>query len=481
MTSFDEAPVPATEHPGGKDLIIRNVRLWAEDQSPTAATCDLAIEAGRIKAVGPGLANPGAWPEVDGKGRAAIPGLVDVHVHFRDPGLTYKEGWVRGSRGAIHGGVTSIVEVQNCPPLSTSTALIIERLAYVESRSLIDFGCLGNLLADSVPELPGIAEKVPAIKLFLGCSTGVGGQDNPEEVLALFEAAACAGRMVVAHCEDQALLNAGEAAYPNATAEQHHLVRSSEAEVESIRLAVDCLRKTGGALHVFHITSAGGVQLVREAKAEGLHVFATTAPHYVLLSCEDAARLDCFIKVNPSVKTKADGAAVLAALKDGTVDGIGTDHAPHPIEHKTRVYNKAPSGMPSIDLLWPLTLELVRRGDLTAAEAVHAVTAGSAASMRIADKGSLAVGFDGDVVLFDPAKERVVVAADLPSTSKWSCYDGMSLAGFPEVVVRRGELLMDEGAILGADGPDGDDGEAVIHGGKPLRLEAVRPKAPVGA
>jgi len=476
MTIFDRAALPASLHPGGDDLLLRNVRLWALDQSTGAPAMDISIRAGRIDAIAKTgeLAVEGRR-EVDGGGRAAIPGLVDVHVHFRDPGLTYKEGWVRGSRGAIHGGVTSIVEVQNCPPLSTSVKAISDRLAYVESRSLVDFGCLGNLLSDSVPELEGIAARVPAIKLFLGCSTGVGGQDDPEEIRALFAAAAKAGRMVVAHCEDQALLNAGEKAYPEATAEEHHLVRSAEAEVESVRFAISCLRQAGGALHVFHITTAGGVQLVREAKAEGLAVFATTAPHYVLLSCEDAGRLDCFIKVNPSVKTKADGAAILTALKDGTVDGIGTDHAPHPIDHKTREYAKAPSGMPSIDLLWPLTLELVRRGDLTAAEAVASVTNRAADSMRIADKGRLQVGFDGDVVLFDPLKTRTVVAADLPSTSKWSCYNGMELAGFPEVVIRRGELLMNEGVILGIDGPDGDAGEVVANGGKPLRLEAVRP------
>jgi dihydroorotase len=487
MTFFDGAPVPTTPHPGGDDLFIRNVLLWGtEDSAPPESPksqkdrpVDISIRSGRIDGIAPsGMLKPEGRRVVEGGGRSAIPGLVDVHVHFRDPGLTYKEGWVRGSRGAVHGGVTSIVEVQNCPPLSTSTQAIEERLAYVESRSLVDFGCLGNLLADSVPELEGIAPRVPAIKLFLGCSTGVGGQDDPDEIRALFEAAARAGRMVVAHCEDQALLNAGEAAYPNATAMVHHLVRSAEAEVVSIRLAIDCLRETGGALHVFHITSAGGVQLVRDAKAEGLAVFATTAPHYLLLSCEDAERLDCFIKVNPSVKTKADGAAILAGLKDGTVDGIGTDHAPHPIEHKTRVYGKAPSGMPSIDLLWPLTLELVRRGDLTPQQALVAVTSGAAASMRIADKGRLELGLDGDLVLFDPNATRTVVAADLPSTSKWSCYDGMQLAGFPEVVVRRGTLLMDEGVILGLDGPDGDDpGDVVVAGGKPLRLEATRPKS----
>lgn len=468
MQNFNEPPVPEGAHPGGEDLFVTGARRW-----PHKDLIDITVRGGRIDAItehGSGPA-PEGLRVLDATGLCVIPGLVDVHVHFRDPGLERKEGWVRGSRGAIHGGVTSIVEVQNNPPLTTSRERMDERRAHVAERSLVDFGLLGNLLEDSLPELAAIAPDTPAFKLFLGCSTGLSGQSDEGTIRKLFRGAAEAGRMVVAHCEHEATLDADAAAHPNATAEQHHLVRSALAEERSIAQALKCMELEGGALHVFHITSRPGVELVRQAKAAGKPVFASTAPHYALLSCEDAKELGNFIRVNPSVKTPDDRDAIIEGLLDGTIDAIGTDHAPHPREHKERAYNKAPSGMPSIDLLWPLTLELVRQKKLPAELALDVVTKGAAASMRLGDKGQLAVGFDGDLVLFDPEVRRVVRAADLPSTSKWSAYEGWELAGFPEVVVRRGCVLFEGGRVPGED--------VDVPRGAPLRLEAVAPERQV--
>ncbi len=465
MQDFSKPPVPVGAHPGGEDLFVFGARQW-----PTKRLIDITIRGGRIAAIEDHVkgAKPEGVPSVNGTGLCVIPGLVDVHVHFRDPGLERKEGWVRGSRGALHGGVTSVVEVQNNPPLTISAERMAERRAHVAERSLVDFALLANLVEDSLPELNGIAPNTPAFKLFLGCSTGLSGQSDEATIRRLFSGAAQSGRMVVAHCEHEATLDADAAAHPNATAAEHHLVRSSLAEERSIAQALKCMDLEGGALHVFHITGRAGVELVRQAKAEGKPVFASTAPHYALLSCEDAAELGNFIRVNPSVKTPDDREAILEGLLDGTIDAIGTDHAPHPLEHKQRPYAKAPSGMPSIDLLWPLTLELVRRKKLPAALALDVVTRKAAASMRLPDKGQLKVGYDGDLVLFDPDVRRSVRCADLPSTSKWSAYEGWELAGFPEIVVRRGCVLVEGGRVPGEDAP--------VPTGAPLRLEAVAPE-----
>lgn len=465
MQDFSKPPVPEGAHPGGADLFVSGARRW-----PSKDLVDITIQSGRIVALDAhGTAPaPEGLRHLDASGLCVIPGLVDVHVHFRDPGLERKEGWVRGSRGAIHGGVTSIVEVQNNPPLTTSKQLMEERRAHVAQRSLVDFGLLGNLLEDSLPELADIAPMTPAFKLFLGCSTGLSGQSDEATIRRLFRGAAEAGRMVVAHCEHEATLDADAAAYPDATAKEHHLVRSSLAEERSIAQALECMDAEGGALHVFHITGRAGVELVRQAKADGKPVFASTAPHYALLSCEDAEELGNFIRVNPSVKTPDDRDAIIEGLLDGTIDAIGTDHAPHPLEHKQRPYKKAPSGMPSIDLLWPLTLELVRRKKLPAELALDVVTRKAAASMRLGDKGRMELGFDGDLTFFDPEVRRVVRGSELPSTSKWSAYEGWELAGFPEIVVRRGEVLFEGGRV------PGEDDEVPL--GAPLRLKAVAPE-----
>jgi dihydroorotase len=233
---------------------------------------------------------------------------------------------------------------------------------------------------------------------------------------------------------------------------QHHLVRSEEAEVESVRTSIELVRETGAELHVFHLSTARGAELVAAAQRERLAVSASTAPHYLLLSCEDAPTIGNLLKVNPSIKAPGDARGLLEALASGVVDAIGTDHAPHPLDMKARPYAKSPSGMPSVDLLWPLTLELVRRRLLPARTALDSVTARAAASLHLPHKGVLDAGYHGDLVLFDAEAERPVVGADLPSTSRWSAYEGMSLAGYPEVVVRRGEVVFAGGRVTAEGG-----------------------------
>ncbi len=446
--------------PGG-DLFLRNARRYPG--APGAARVDVRVRGGRIAEVGDGL-QPDGERLLEADGRVVIPGLVDVHVHFRDPGLAHREGWEHGSAGALHGGVTSVVEVQNNPPLSVSRAALAERLEHVRARSRVDFGCLANLLPEAEEELDAMAPLTPAFKLFLGGSTGLGGQEDLATLRRLFQGAARAGRMIVAHCEDEGLLRAGKTSHPEASAAEHHLVRSSAAEVESIRTAISLAEESGAELHVFHVSTRAGVELVRTARRRGLPIGASTAPHYVLLSCEDAPRLGNLLKVNPSIKTPDDAAGILEGLADGTIDAVGTDHAPHPLEEKRRPYKHAPSGMPSVDLLWPLTLELVRRRLLDAETALASVTWRAADSLHLPHKGRLEPGFDGDLVLYDPGEERRVRGAELPSRSKWSAYEGQVLCGFPQLVVRRGVVAWSDGAPAGG-----------AAGGAPLALPAPRP------
>lgn len=445
----------------GRDLLVRDARSYPP--GPGSHPVDVRIVGGVIQAVGRDLDAPGL-PVLDAGGLTVIPGLVDVHVHFRDPGLERKEGWDHGSAGALHGGVTSVVEVQNNPPLSTSLEALEARIEHVRARSRVDFGCLANLLPESVPDLAAMAHRTPAFKLFLGGSTGLGGETDDGVLRELFAAAAIAGRMIVGHCEDEELLRAGKRAYPDATASEHHLVRSSEAEIESVRKSIGWCAETGAELHVFHVSTRGACELIAAARRRGVRICGSTGPQYVHFSNEDAARLGNLVKINPSIKTRDDNAGILAALASGDLDAIGTDHAPHPLDEKMREYAHAPSGMPSVDILWPLTWEFVRRGQLDAHAALAAVTERAAASLHLPRKGRLVPGYDGDLVLFDPEATRRVEGAKLPSRSKWSAYEGWELAGFPEFVVRRGEIAFADGRVL------------VEAGGRPLDLVPPAPR-----
>jgi dihydroorotase len=450
--------MPSPAH--GASLLVRGARAYPPVSG--APVLDVRIVEGRIDAIGQTL-HRGSLEVLEARGLTVIPGLLDVHVHFREPGLAHKEGWESGSAGALHGGVTSVVEVQNNPPLSTSARALRERIELVRGRSRVDFGCLANLLPEALGELEAMAPLTPAFKCFLGGSTGLGGQTDRAAIRTLFAGAARAGRRVVAHCEMEELLRAGKDAYPRASVAEHHLVRSSAAEAESIREAVELARETGARLHVFHLSSAAGVEALRAAQRAGLPVGASTGPNYLFLSSEDAGRLGNLLKVNPSIKTPSDRAALRAALAEGAIEALGTDHAPHPLAEKQREYAHAPSGMPSVDLLWPLTWELVREGVVGAERALELVTSGAAASLGILEKGRLAPGFDGDLVLFDPSETRRVVGSELPSRSKWSAFEGRELAGWPRHVVRRGVLAWSEGETR------------CEAGGEPLRLEPPRP------
>lgn len=443
----------------GASLLVRGARAW-----PAERTLDLRIVAGRVEELGSGL-EPRGETLLEAEGLALIPGLVDVHVHFRDPGLAHKEGWEHGSLGALHGGVTSVVEVQNNPPFSITREALLARIEHVRARSRVDFGCLANLLPASLPELGAMAPLTPAFKLFMGGSTGLSGQGDRDTLARLFEGAARAGRMIVTHCEDEALLAAGRQRYPRASAAEHHLVRSSEAEVESIRTAIALARQSGARLHVFHVSTGEGARLIAEARRAGLPVGASTAPHYLLLDCEAVARIGNFAKVNPSIKTAEDARVLLEHLASGDIEAIGTDHAPHTLEEKQRPYAEAPSGMPSVDLLWPLTLELVHRGLADAGTALASVSSRAADSLSLPGKGRLEPGWDGDLVLFDPKERRRVVGTELPSRSKWSAYEGWELGGFPRVVVRRGAVVFRDGRAR------------VEAGGMALELEPARPRA----
>ena len=450
--------------PRGGDLFVRGALSYPP--GPDARPLDVRIGGGRVAALGPDL-EPGGLPVLEAGGLTVIPGLVDVHVHFRDPGLARKEGWETGSAGALFGGVTAVVEVQNNPPLSVSRAALEDRIAHVRARSRVDFGCLANLLPDSVAELDGMAPLAPALKLFLGGSTGLGGQTDEGTLRSLFAAAARVGRMVVAHCEDEELLRQGKRERPDATAAEHHLVRSTEAEVRSIDTAIRLCEETGAELHVFHISTAEGVELVRSARARGgARIGASTAPHYLLLSCEDAPRLGNRMKVNPSIKTPADAAGILRGLADGTVDAIGTDHAPHPVEEKDREYKHAPSGMPSVDLLWPLTFELVRRGLLDAETALASVTLRAAQSLHLPNKGALAPGVRRRPRALRPRGDACGGRRRAPVEVEVVRLRGLGARRFP-----RG-WSSGAGVVAFADGAV--RGEA---GGEPLQLEPPHPAA----
>lgn len=404
---------------------------------------NIQIENGKITSVG-AAAPPAGMLQFNAAGYHLIPGLLDVHVHFREPGLERKEGWLTGSRGALHGGVTSVLEIQNNPPLTVSLERLNERRAIVKNIALVDYGLYPNLLPESVDELLKMAPFVPGYKLFMGGSTGVGGVTDYGLLRDLFLATAHAGRPVVVHAEDESLLRRDGLKYQDSDARSHHLARSTEAETVAIAAAIELAAATGAELHVFHISTGRGADLVAQGRGSGVKVTGSTSPHFLLLTHEISERIGNYAKVNPSIKTARDRDRLCERLADGSLDAIGTDHAPHPIDEKSRAYAVAPSGLPVVDLVLPLLYEIHRRG-VPFERLIDSMTTAAAACFSIHKKGRIAPGFDADLVLYHPELQQKVAGAQLPSKSKWTPWEGETLSAFPQIVFRRGRRAFDRG------------------------------------
>jgi len=429
--------------------LFQNGRLF-DGQSFIDST-DLRVSAdGIISELGCGLIAGADEQQVDLQGNWLLPGLVDCHVHFREPGLVRKEGYLTGSAGALHGGVTTVMEIQNNPPMMDTAELLRRKFSDLRGVSRVDFAPYGSLTSDSIAAMEEMRGLVPAVKCFLGCSTGSGGVKSLDELRQLFSAAAAAGHKVVAHCEDDGVMRrAADSANPD-QAERHDLMRPREAELKSITDAIQVAAETGATLHVFHVSTGAGVELVLAAAAAGQPVTCTTAPHYLLVEAEEAAAMaENRFKVNPSIKYSTDRDLLIQLLGEEKIQGVGTDHAPHPLSEKARPYSKAPSGFPSIDLLLPLMISVHDRFGLSLERALAAVTRDPAVEFGLARKGRLEVGADADLVSCDPELRQVVDQARLPSKSKWSPYHGRQLRAFPQQVWLRGRKVFADGAPVG--------------------------------
>ncbi len=431
--------------------LFRGARLF--DGTRFLQQTDLRVSAsGRVLAVEEGLEPQPQEVVHDCEGKWILPGLVDCHVHFREPGLERKEGYSFGSAGALHGGVTSLCEIQNNPPLMTSAALLAEKKENLIGVSRVDYAPYGTLTEDSIGALTKMRGHVPAVKCFLGGSTGAAGVKDEDSLRRLFQAAADAGLKVVAHCEDNEIMREVKNTAPPEMATRHDYMRPIRAEVESIRTALRVAAECKTDLHIFHISTAEGAKLISEAAANGQQVCGSVGPQYLLVDADEAhAMRQNRFKINPSIKDATQRAGLQEAVSSGALPIIGTDHAPHPLEDKDRAYPKAPSGFPSIDLLLPLLFAIHDDAGISLERLFSAVTSAPAHEFGLPQKGRLEVDADADFVIVDPspAAARAVNESLLLSRSKWSPFHGRILRGWPEQVWLRGQLAFADGRVVG--------------------------------
>jgi dihydroorotase len=405
------------------DVVLRNAKLAGRpSQSGAEGAVDVGIRAGLVDAVGPKLEK--ASVEHDCGGALLLPGLVDNHVHYREPGAAWKEGWVTGSAASLRGGATRVGEIQNNAPLVETVEQWEAKVASISKRSRVRPMVYGCATRRNLATVKALAAAAPGVKLFMAADEALEVSDEPTLRQVFGEVAAAHGLLLL-HAEDGPLVRAGLQRFGD-RAQDFWLARSIDAERVAIERAIELSGRFGTRVHFFHVSSAAACAAIRSAKRRGLPVSAAACAHYLLFTNEDVAARGAILKCNPSIKTAEDRTALRAAVKDGTLDVIQSDHAPHPRAEKAKSFREAPSGIPGADLFLPLWLELVADGVLTLDDFVERGAVAPARLHGVHQRGKATASAVADFVLVENGSFEVR-ESDFASKAKLSPYVGRTL------------------------------------------------------
>jgi dihydroorotase len=424
------------------DLVLRGGRV-IDPASGTDLVRDVTVSDGRIAASG----SSRDAEELDCRGLVVAPGLVDLHAHLREPGHEHKETVETGTRAAAVGGYTAVAAMANTAPAADNAAVIAEVLAAAARAGLCDVFPVGAITRGLQGEaLAEMGEMVDAgVRVFSDDGNPLGSARVLRN--ALTYAKAFPHEIVIAdHCEEPSLvrdgqMNEGPLSYALGLAG-----RPAAAEEIAVARDLAVARLTGGRLHLCHLSTASAVELVRSAKREGLRVTAEVTPHHLVLTDDDLVTYDTNLKVNPPLRTAADRDALRAALGDGTIDVIATDHAPHSVEEKDAEFDRAPPGTIGLETALAVVLtEVVGGGHIDLLRALEVLSAAPAQILGAAEHGGpIDVGRPANLVVFDP-DESWAVEPPFASKARNSAFLGRRLRGRVRFTVLRGELTVHEG------------------------------------
>lgn len=415
-------------------------------------TGSVVIEGEQISEVLEGDARPSSVcdEEIDAHGWFLLPGVIDDHVHFRDPGLTHKADMATETAAAAAGGVTSFMDMPNCNPQTTTLETLDRKFADAATKCVVNysfyFGATNNN-ADLLARLD--KTHVCGVKLFMGASTGNMLVDRMDTLRKIFSEA---GMLIATHCEDQHIIRRNTELFKEKYGEDpdvcfHPMIRSEEACWESSSLAVRLAKETGARLHILHVSTARELELLENKPLHEKRITAEACVSHLFFCDEDYKTLGTRIKCNPSIKTRHDRDALRAALRTDLIDVIGTDHAPHLLNEKQGGALKAVSGMPTLQFSLASIYELVHEGVLSMEQLVQKMCHAPAELFRIKNRGYIRPGYQADLVLLNPNREWTVTPDCIESKCGWSPMEGRTFHGKVEKTFVNGTLVYADGKV----------------------------------
>lgn len=421
---------------------------------------DIGVRDGRIAALG-SIAEGMAGETIDATGLHILPGVIDTQVHFREPGLEHKEDLESGSRSAVLGGVTAVFEMPNTKPATTTADALADKVARASARMYSDFAFFVGATRDNVEQLAEL-ELLPGaagVKLFMGSSTGDLLVDDEETLARILGKIR---RRAAFHAEDEARLKARMSFQREGDAASHSEWRDAEAAFAATERLLRLASRAGKRVHVLHVSTAEEMALL--ALHKDIASVEVTPQHLTLAAPDAYEALGTRAQMNPPLRDRHHQERLWWGLDQGVVDVLGSDHAPHTLEEKSKSYPATPSGMPGVQTLVPVMLDHVNAGRLSLARFVDLTSAGPQRIFGIAGKGRIALGYDADLTVVDLKAERVIENAWIGSKCGWTPFAGRKVRGWPVGTFVRGRLAMWEGEL----------GQA---GGQPVRFGEALPKA----
>ncbi|MEL7186096.1 MAG: dihydroorotase [Pseudomonadota bacterium] len=430
-------------------LLLSNARLINEGEIRDA---DVLVEGDRIAKIDSSISAPDGAQVIDVAGRILMPGMVDDQVHFREPGMPSKGDLATESAAAAAGGITSFMDMPNVNPQTTSRQALLDKYAMAENRCTANYGFYLGATNSNIDEVKALqVNEACGIKAFMGASTGDMLVDDPEALEKLFEHAPV---LVVTHCEHSPTIWDNEA---KARAEfgeevpfrEHPNIRSAQACLTSSSLATDLARRHDALLHVLHLTTAIEMGLFSTAHRSEKRITAEVCVHHLWFDESKYDSLGPKIKCNPAIKTAADRAALIAAVNDGRIDVIATDHAPHTAVEKRASYFKAPAGLPLVQHAVQLLFDLVAKGELTHELIVERACHAPADLYGVTERGYAREGYFADLIIVDTNKPYLVDKSNLLAKCHWSPFEGHEFTSSIDTTIVNGEIVWNDGALTG--------------------------------